>query len=80
MTADVERLKKELAALDVADQMAIFHFLEDTLPDVALNENPAAVSEEWQAELHRRAEDIVNGRVSLVPSEQVVEELRARLP
>jgi len=79
MIADIERLKKELAALAVADQISIFHFLEDTLPGDALNDDPAAVSAEWATELRRRADDIVNGRVSLVSSEHVVAELRARL-
>lgn len=35
--------------------------------------------EAWKAELHRRLEDLKNGKGQLVSSEVVVEELRRRL-
>ena len=80
MTADVERLKKELAALDAVDQEVLYHFLGERLPDTALEDEDAAeVEAAWETELHRRADEILSGKAQLIPSAQVIAELRARL-
>ncbi len=80
MTAEVERLKKELAALDAVEREVLYHFLAERLPDAALeDEDLGEVEAAWEAELHRRAEEIVSGKAHLIPSAQVIAELRARI-
>ncbi len=73
MTADVERLKKELAALDAVEREALCHFLEDTLPEGEVDEDP-----ELTAELERREAEFLSGESPGVPAEEVFARLLAK--
>jgi len=42
-------------------------------------EQPFELSQEWQAEVERRCQDIDNGTVQLIPGDQVLKEAIARL-
>ncbi len=79
MTSTVDRLMKELAALEVADRVAVYHFLEDTLPDVALEAKLLAEEDAaMEAELDRRYAEIVSGNAVGVSSEELRAKLLAR--
>lgn len=41
--------------------------------------NSEAVDDAWRAEIERRVDDILEGRVELVPAREVMEDLRAEL-
>lgn len=74
MTDHAERMKAELGNLEASDRAALAHFLITSLgPD-----EEADVEAAWKDELHRRAEDVGNGRVTGEPAERVLGELRTK--
>jgi putative addiction module component (TIGR02574 family) len=53
-------------------------FIAEKLLESLDHEEGFAVSEEWLAEVQRRAREIDDGLVKLIPAEQVFAELRRR--
>ena len=74
MTQAALDLREQLARLPEEDRAALADFLLDSLSP----EYEAKLEEEFEAELKRREEEILSGRVVGVPAEQVMAELRER--
>lgn len=71
----LERLIAEVDALSPEDKERLFDHLAQQLEDEA---NPI-LSDEWQAEIARRVQDVRNGNVSPLTWEEIRESLMRRL-
>ena len=74
MSETAEKLREELAQLPVKDRAELAYFLIHSLDDETDPDAEAA----WDAELHRRLEEIKSGTAVGEPAEQVLDELRAK--
>ena len=70
MTADVERIKKEIRSLEPSDIEDLLRDLQNEYvmpsPDGA---DAASVEAEWDAEIDRRVQEIEEGKVELISGE-----------
>ncbi len=74
MTATAEKLRTELTRLSDEERGELAHFLIQSLNQ----ESDADVDTAWDAELERRAEEIISGQANGEPAEKVFSELRAK--
>ncbi|WP_020471098.1 addiction module protein [Zavarzinella formosa] len=74
MTSEVERLLREVTALEKSDQLLFHRLLEDTLAlGDEIEEDP-----ELLAELDRREAEFLNGESPAIPADEVFAKLRAK--
>jgi putative addiction module component (TIGR02574 family) len=73
MTGPIERLKEELSILSPIERNDILCFLIDSFG----REDEDVAAEEWNAELGRRAKEILDGTAEGIPADQVFAEFRA---
>jgi putative addiction module component (TIGR02574 family) len=73
MTA-IERLKAEMLSLSSGERAELAYVLLRSLDGVP----SAAAEEDWDAELARRAEEILGGRAAGRPAEEVFAALREK--
>lgn len=74
MNMAVEHLKSEMTSLTVEERAELARFLIGSL-ELELEEG---VEVAWDAELARRSDEILSGKVKGKPAEQVFAEIRAR--
>lgn len=74
MSGPAEKLKRELAQLPALDRAALAHFLIQSLE----NAPDADAESEWDAELQRRADEILSGNAKSEPADKVFKDLRDR--
>ena len=61
--------------LPVEERLRLISDLASTVP----NDHPPTLSPEWQEEVSRRWDEIVNGKVATIPWETVRDEMFARV-
>lgn len=76
MLPTVDQLKATLAGLPSSDRAELAHYLLVSLDAPAADDDQVA----WNAELDRRVDDVRAGKVTVIPLESVVKELRERYP
>jgi putative addiction module component (TIGR02574 family) len=74
MSDAVEKLKPELVRLTEDERADLAHFLLSSLDDTD------ADSSDFAETLDRRSEELKSGAVAGIPSEEVLERLRAKYP
>ena len=67
MTAKLAELSDAARALSTDEKLV----LAEQLVDAALSETPSPHEAVWQAEVHRRREEVLSGKVKLIPAEEV---------
>mgnify|MGYP000918992491 CR=1 FL=1 len=78
MSETAERVKADLLALPVAEQLELLVALEDALPPPPGGAAPGTA--EFDAMLARRIDELRTGKVKGVPAEEVMARLRAKYP
>jgi putative addiction module component (TIGR02574 family) len=74
MSVTIDQLKSEMSTLPANERAELAHFLIESLE----NGPEEGVEAAWEAELARRSEEILSGKVTGRPAEQVFAEIRAR--
>ncbi|MGV3659413.1 MAG: addiction module protein [Prosthecobacter sp.] len=75
----VESFLEVSEQLPINDQYELLNRLSDRLHGGEEDDNEAALSPEWMAEINRRIAEVEAGTAELIPAEQVLAELRAEL-
>ena len=77
MKASLDKVATDALQLPTQDRAALAQVLLQSLDDQAA-EDPAEVRRAWEAEVERRVEDILSGRVEEIPAEEALARLRAK--
>lgn len=72
MGVDIEQIEREALELPPEQRARLVDRLWESLDDTTV----PGLSQEWQQEIEERGRDIDEGRVQLIPGEQVVREAR----
>lgn len=72
MGVDIEQIEREALELPPEQRARLVDRLWESLDDTTV----PGLSKEWQADIKERGRDIDEGRVQLIPGEQVVREAR----
>ncbi len=75
MAETLDQLKRQLGTLPTQERAELAQFLLHSLDE---DEDPAEVEAAWAAELDRRADEIISGKVVGIPAEEVFKELREK--
>jgi putative addiction module component (TIGR02574 family) len=76
MTPQVSELLEKALALSTQERGLLIDRLVETLDNEPAEEGVEAA---WEEEIKRRVDDIRSGRVRMIPGEQVLGRLKARL-
>jgi putative addiction module component (TIGR02574 family) len=77
MKATLEQVAEEALGLSLSERSALTRILMRTLdPEPA--EDGEEVQQAWQAEVEKRVDEILSGRVKTVPAAEVFTKLRAK--
>ena len=77
MSATLEQVAGEVLSLSLPDRAEFMRILLVTL-DEEPSEGEAEVEQSWEAEVEKRVDDIISGRVKTIPAETVFDKLRAK--
>ena len=77
MSATLEQVAGEALSLSLPDRAELMRILLVTL-DEEPSEGEAEVEQSWEAEVEKRVDDIISGRVKTIPAETVFDKLRAK--
>ena len=77
MSATLEQVAGEALSLSLPDRAELMRILLETLDDEP-SEGEAEVEQSWEAEVEKRVDDIISGRVKTIPAETVFDKLRAK--
>ena len=77
MSASLEQVAGEALSLSLPDRAEFMRILLVTL-DEEPSEGEAEVEQSWEAEVEKRVDDIISGRVKTIPAETVFAKLRAK--
>ena len=77
MSASLEQVAGEALSLSLPDRAELMRILLVTL-DEEPSEGEAEVEQSWEAEVEKRVDDIISGRVKTIPAETVFDKLRAK--
>lgn len=72
MDASIEQIEREALELPPEQRARLVDRLWESLDDTTV----PGLSKEWQAEIEKRGREIDEGRVGLIPGEQVMREAR----
>jgi putative addiction module component (TIGR02574 family) len=75
VTTDIQKIIEDAMRLDLHARSFVIETLLESL-DAGTD---VEVSPEWRAEIRRRCAEIDNGAVTLIPGEQALAQLRAKL-
>ena len=77
MSATLEQVAGEVLSLSLPDRAEFMRILLVTL-DEEPSEGEAEITQAWEAEVEKRVDDIISGRVKTIPAETVFDKLRAK--
>jgi putative addiction module component (TIGR02574 family) len=77
MKATLEKVAEEALSLPASDRVALTRILIHAL-DADVVEHPADVEAAWQAEVEKRLDEVLSGRVKTIPAAEVFAELRGK--
>ena len=77
MSATLQQVAGEALSLSLPDRAELMRILLVTL-DEEPSEGEAEVEQSWEAEVEKRVDDIISGRVKTIPAETVFDKLRAK--
>jgi len=72
----ISELKKDIKQLSVQDRAALAQWIILNLDDIEEDEH--AVDAEWRREVRTRVNDIRDGKVKMIPSEEMWKDLLSR--
>jgi putative addiction module component (TIGR02574 family) len=77
MTETLQQLIPQIERLSTDERAELAHYLLESLgpPD-----DRTEVDADWKAELTRRREEMMSGKVAGIPGDQVIAELREEFP
>lgn len=70
MTAAVEHIKKEIRSLGPDEIEALLRDLQNEYVLPPVDDEAASIEAEWDAEIDRRMQDVLEGRVELISGEE----------
>lgn len=77
MKATLDKLAADALQLPTQDRAALAQVLLHSL-DAESVDDPAEVRREWEAEIERRVDQVLTGRVEEIPAEEALARLRAK--
>ena len=77
MKATLDKVAADALQLPTQDRAALAQVLLHSLEEQPADD-PTEVRRAWEAEVERRVDDILSGRVEEIPAEEVLARLRAK--
>jgi hypothetical protein len=80
MSQTLDHIKEEIKSLRPAERFGLWRDLgQEFDPPMAESEDGASVEADWDAEIDVRVGQVEKGEVELVPADEVIERVRAKL-
>ena len=77
MKATLEKVAEDALSLPASDRVVLTRILIQAL-DADPREDPVEIEAAWQAEVEKRLDEVLSGRVKTIPSEEVFAKLHTK--